>query len=265
MKKRGICALICALMTVTMVRPARAVSVFRMIGEALTEAAQRIGGTARMSDAEELYFWMYADEERVRAEDVDAQAALLIAQGITGLTEEKTRSAREFAASMGEYGGLTRAQSMLSLLFSAGMGQYDDAWSWSPSSDTVYSFDAEVFDIGNMYGTFLTGISAIGQGKLAFTDVTEDMRDVNEEEGTGVRHVSFRLNGTAYTYDAREMQDWFDVGMLDFMNKALEAEGMPERLHFTSDGTQGVIVLFGTPQWARDFMEATGVKLFTGF
>lgn len=262
MKKRLACAVICALMAVTMARPARAVSVFRMIGEALSDAARQLGG--QTTDAEELFFWMYADEEQARAEDVDAQAALLIAQGVTGLTEEKTRSVREFVDSMGDYGGFTKSQSMLALLFNAGMGQYDDAWNWSPSSDTVYSFDAEVFDVGRMYETFLTGISAIGQGKLTFTDVTEDMRDVNEEEGTGVRHVSFRLNGTPYAYDAREMQDWFDIGMLDFMNKALEAEGMPERLLFTSDGMQGVIVLFGTPQWARSFTEATGVALFTG-
>ena len=53
------------------------------------------------------------------------------------------------------------------------MGEYEfNSYTWTPTSSDVYAFDAEVFDIENMYALFLQGVKAIVPG-FDCRDVTE--------------------------------------------------------------------------------------------
>ena len=48
------------------------------------------------------------------------------------------------------------------VLLNAGMGKWDEeTGEWSPTSQDVYAFDAEVMDIERMYTHFLRGVQAL--------------------------------------------------------------------------------------------------------
>lgn len=125
----------------------------------------------------------------------------------------------------------------------------------------IYTFDMEVPDILRMYTAFLEGVSQIAKGELAFTDVEEDVPEEILESGRGSRTVRFRCNGKAYEYRARLDYDWFDIGILAFMNRVLGEQNLESRLYVTSDGYQECVVLYRTEEWARRFRELFGVEL----
>lgn len=66
------------------------------------------------------------------------------------------------------------------LLDAVGTGTYDyETWTYTPSSDDVYVFDMEFFNVEAMYRDFLQGVSAIGDGDLEFTEIEENLEKVN--------------------------------------------------------------------------------------
>lgn len=125
----------------------------------------------------------------------------------------------------------------------------------------LYVFDLEVSDVLRMYTVFLEGISRIARGGLEITDIEEEVSEETLEAGTGVQTVRFRCNGTAYEYNARFQHDWFDVGMLAFMNRVIEEQNTGSHLYVTSDGYQDCIVLYRTEEWAERFREMFGMEL----
>ncbi|MBQ8555292.1 MAG: hypothetical protein IJ438_05390 [Clostridia bacterium] len=146
-------------------------------------------------------------------------------------------------------------------LLHLGMGTFADDGSWTPSSSEVYAFDAEVFDIENMYALFLQGVQAIVP-EVTIAEVQEDLSGMRTgtplagllglswDEGT--RRVSFLCNGHPYEKELTNYGDWFDAAMIDYMNEVLLAEGCEHRLHVvSSDYDQLVILIYGTQKQAH--------------
>jgi hypothetical protein len=183
--------------------------------------------------------------------------------GITGITEEMIESLDNFLSKEPEI-----AKTMditATFLTYVGGGEFDyDTWEWSPSSDQVYCFDVEVFNVGCMYETFLQGIISISNEEFEITEITENLSNINEDSGLGTRDVSFNYNGTPYTLTAEAQHDWFDTNMLSEMNQVFQQEGNPKKLYFMGDGYQECIVFYCTKEWALDFTKTTGCILYDG-
>ena len=81
------------------------------------------------------------------------------------------------------------------------------------------------------------------------------------DEGTGTQVLSFRYNGTPYTFEATFYGDWLDCEVIGFMNRVFETEGNPKRLLATDDGGQGCILFYNTPEWGDELEAATGMDL----
>ena len=75
--------------------------------------------------------------------------------------------------------------------------------------------------------------------------------------------MQFLCDGKECTYLAQVNYDWFDVGILDYMNEVLADMGNPKRLYFMSDGYQECIIFYCTQFWARRFEKKTGCRLYS--
>ena len=152
-------------------------------------------------------------------------------------------------------------------LFEKGLGEYDyDTFEWKPLTDRLYVFDAEVFDISNMYGLFLQGVQAIADD-ITITDVREDLsgvqmemtepEDPREPPTDGVRSVAFRCNGHEYAVTLTSLGDWFNINeFLPFMNEVLEKEHCEKRLRLLfSEMDQMLAVVYGTEADARKILQ----------
>lgn len=147
----------------------------------------------------------------------------------------------------------------LYLLSAVGMGEYDyETGAWTPSSDDVYYFDAEVFDIMNMYQLFLQGISSIVPG-FEPSDIQEHIEENLPDEGTttwfqsaeGTTTVSFMLNGKQYEHTLDFLGDWFNEDAITWINQVLKEEGFPGRIHSFYDGLQGLILFYGDDEYGK--------------
>lgn len=125
----------------------------------------------------------------------------------------------------------------------------------------LYVFDMEVPDILRMYTVFLEGISRIARGSLEITDIEEEVSEETLETGMGTQTVRFRCNGTAYEYNARFHNNWFDVRMIAFMNRVIGEQNTGSHLYVTSDGYQDCIVLYRTEEWAEQFRQLFDMEL----
>lgn len=152
---------------------------------------------------------------------------------------------------------------MAMLLAAVGRGNYNfETGEWTPSSNQIYSFDVEAFDIGNMYTLFLQGIAAISMGELEFTNITEDGSKADYEQGIGRQTVTFYMNGKKHIFQAEVNYDWYDTKILDNLNQILREEKNDRQLFFMGDGYQECIVFYCTEEWAAHFTEKTGCKLY---
>lgn len=124
-----------------------------------------------------------------------------------------------------------------------------------------FSFDVECMDLDNMYTIFVNSVAEIAGDDLVFTDITEDTSKVDYESGTGTQTISFVCNGKSYRYDATAYDDWFDVGMLTFMNDVISEQSRDKHLYVTSDGYQECIVFCRSEEWVARLKESTGIVL----
>lgn len=125
----------------------------------------------------------------------------------------------------------------------------------------LYSFDVEVMDVSDMYTRFLESISGLSHGELVITDIEEVFSTEVFEAGKGIQPVKFLCNGTAYQYEAKVEYDWFDTGILTFMEKVIEEQNTGSHLFVTSDGYQECIVFYRTKEWAQQFYDLFHVEL----
>ena len=131
-------------------------------------------------------------------------------------------------------------------LFRKALGDYNwDTLEWTPLTDKMYAFDAEVYDIENMYTLCLQGIQSIVKD-IEITDVREDLSGVTDEMTQaddpfspmtdGIRSVSFKCNGHEYSVTMTSYGDWINAEFFVFMNQVLEKENCPKRLWLLGDG-----------------------------
>ena len=148
-------------------------------------------------------------------------------------------------------------------LFEKALGE--DNWEtgeWKPLTDRLYAFDAEVFDIENMYARCLQGIQSI-EPDIVISDVQEDLSGMTEEltepvnpydpPTDGVRSVSFKCNGHDYSVTVTSYCDWLNTNeFFPFMNRVLEKEGCTKRLWLLGDGLdQLAAVVYDTAENAK--------------
>ena len=167
----------------------------------------------------------------------------------------------ELAAMEAEYHCKADALSLTDLLIMMGLGHYDyDSGEWTPFTHIVYSFDAEIFDIENMYTLFLQGVQAVVPG-ITITDIREDLSGTTEEmtdpeDGLhpptdGMRSVSFLCNGHSYSVELASYGDWFNEDMFDFMDEVLAKENCPLVLYEFLGEMQYNICVYTTPETAE--------------
>lgn len=146
------------------------------------------------------------------------------------------------------------------LLLCQGIGAYDyDAMVFTPSSDRIYVFDAEFFNIEGMYTEFLQGVQAI-MPEVRITAVREDLAGMDEYLD-GSRKVYFEFNNHSYVVTLRSDGDWFNMEMIDFLNRVLKTEGLPGRLHIVSDDwDQIVFLIYGTAEEAGALRSLIGTE-----
>lgn len=142
---------------------------------------------------------------------------------------------------------------MYSYLLDLGLGITDEkTGAWTPASDRVYAFDAEFYDIENMYSLFLQGVQSIIPDAV-FDDVEEDTSgmtwemswngDPAEIPTDGTRRVSFTCNGHPYSIEMISYGDWFNGEMLSFVNDVLRKEGCQKQLHILSPQYDQMVLL----------------------
>lgn len=222
----------------------------------------------RVSDGER--FIKSGDEEKKKGKEgsrvmtVKEHARLLEEAGIREITGEHIDQIEEMVETMPQEvaDALDETQISAFLLAAAGKGEYDyENWTWKPDSRQVYSFDLEAFDERKMYTYFLEGISAINEGEFALTQVKEVVSSEEGGQGPKSHRIQFCYDGTEYAYEAAVYYDWFDTGMIDYMNQVLEKEENPKRLYSMGDGYQACIILYCTKEWADHFNHSGIAKI----
>ena len=194
------------------------------------------------------------------ASDLRNAAQELESLGITGITPELMNKIEEMYGEISGYGYTPDYR--LDLLCYLGMGEYDEnTWEWTPSNSGVFWFDCESFNLEFMYTDLLRGIRSLDPQVLNFSEIEEDLSQVNLEEGRGHRKISFLWEGARHTFTAQENYDWVDTDVLDDIAKLIAKSGKDKRLYFAWDGGQGFLVFYGDQAWANEFTKATGIVL----
>ena len=155
---------------------------------------------------------------------------------------------------------LQQSELAYQLLLCQGVGEYDyDTLTWTPTSDKIYVFDAEFFNIVGMYTEFLQGVQAI-LPEAQITNVREDLSGMDEYlEGT--RKVFFDFNGHSYVVTLKSDGDWFNGEMIDFLNQVLKTEGFDKQLRIVSDSwDQMVFLICGGQEDAAALRRLMGVE-----
>lgn len=143
------------------------------------------------------------------------------------------------------------------LLAVAGEGIYDEeTFAWSPTSNMVFCFNMEAYNIENMYQVLLTGISSISKNQVEFTNIVQD-----DGKDYYDRKVSFTYHDKEYTFEPEFGGDWYDYSILNLVNQILKDEGNSMRFYHMITEAQQVVVFFGNEEWVADFSGRTGLVL----
>lgn len=186
--------------------------------------------------------------------DVRTAAALLEELGIEGITEDMILEIED-----SPYQAVNAVPSLLSYV---GWGDYDDeTWEWTPSRNGVYAIDMEVFEISEMYSNVLTGIAALSDGELVFTDVTEGGGLYSMELGVGWKKVRFTFDGRSRTLRPFTVLDWLNTDFLNDVAKLVERSDTGKELYFLYDADTVFYVFYRDAAWAAEFEAATGYEL----
>lgn len=188
-------------------------------------------------------------------------ADILVKLGINNITE-KMLDELENCWNQFPIEVLNSMNKMALLLTSVGCGKYNlNTGKWMPSSNKVYSFDLEALDIEGMYILLLSRIATISNNELEFSNINEHTSDINYQQGTGTKLITFVLNGKKYIFEAKCNYDWYDIEILDYINQILKEENNSKQLYFMNDGYQECIIFYCTEDWSRLFENKTGCKL----
>ena len=228
----------------------------------LLEQVDAIQETQHVAEEIDPMMWMYERGTQAQEKDVREIAQILEEMDLGSVDEAFIiQMERDLKEELMRDFFVTREMLALRFLYHIGCGEYDEAFNWLPSSDAVFALDTELFGGEILYGDFFKGLNAICDGDLVFSDIDEDYRDANIEEGTGTIHISFLMNGESYTCDVQMMYDWFDVSMFNAVSKITAEKSGERRIYAMYDGMQGLIFVYQTSDWVNEFIERTGCFL----
>lgn len=162
-------------------------------------------------------------------------------------------------------GSPEQSELIYELLLCEGFGEYDyDTLTWTPTSDQIYVFDAEFFNIEGMYTEFLQGVQSI-MPDAQITNVREDLSGMDAFlEGT--RRVLFEFNGHSHVVTLDSSGDWLNTEIIRFFNQVLKTEGYDKRLHVVSENWDQIVFLtYGTQEDASALRRMMGVESSTDF
>lgn len=175
---------------------------------------------------------------------------------------EQHRMMQEWYAQAGYIPAEPNDQSELAyqLLLCEGIGVYDyDTLTWTATSDRIYVFDAEFFNIEGMYTEFLQGVQSI-MPDAQITAVREDLSGLDEYL-EGKRKVFFEFDGHSYVVTLNSDGDWLNAEIIDFLNQVLKTEGYTKQLHCVSDAwDQMVFLIYGAREDAAALRTLLGVE-----
>ena len=208
---------------------------------------------------DDWYFEPYLWANHLTGEELAARFERL---GIEGFDEELVAEMDAYWSEFTEE-DLYYMDKVADVLWEIGMGEFDEeTGDFSPSSHDVYAADVEYFYTDYMYTEFLMGVAALGEGELDFTDITENLDDVDWDAGRGTRTVSFTWNDETYTLEADVWDDWFDISVANELNKIITKNNdSNKQLYFGYDGYQWLFVFYCDEAWAEDFQKTTGMWL----
>lgn len=146
-----------------------------------------------------------------------------------------------------------------------GTGSYDSAKkTFTPASDKVFCFDLENGATDQSLEMFFEGLNAISHKKFKITDVK--LTSVSKEDkksGIYERNIKFKLNDKSCSYDAEIYYDWFDTGLISYINSRLAKYQISDnRLYFMVEN-QTCEVFYCSEEWAEKFADKTGCELRT--
>lgn len=193
---------------------------------------------------------------------LDEQVEVLGSFGLQ-VPEETVESVRGF---MTEYGMRASIEGFpyTWLLTELGMPRYGEDWTVIEEyAKNVFWFDFEGVDISTDYVDILNGMLALSRGSCldTVTDISEDISEVNWEEGNGTVVVGLEWGGQRHHWEMQMQYDWIDSDVLGMLNALLTQEGSEKFFYAAGDNGQGAVVFFCTAEWAEDFGEATGLDL----
>lgn len=165
-----------------------------------------------------------------------------------------------------EYGGYGRVYvegyPYYELLMELGYPTYDeDTWEVVEYSKQAYWMDFEGWDISTDYIQILKGVAAMSEGEVTFTDMMEDIYNVDWDKGEGTIDVTFKCSGELYEFEAKVEDDWIDTDFIGFLNEVLDSEGYTKNIYACYDGGQGNVLFYRDEAWAKRFVELTGIEL----
>lgn len=228
-----------------------------------------------------LYSTGWAQEDHGEGENMEEKIQKSLAEAGIRVSEDEVAAARKDMEEQAEWmksdmpeeiwrtlAGRYQSEEqwIQTVLLNAGMGKWDEGTGeWSPTSQDVYAFDAEVMDIERMYTHFLRGVQAIA-ADVTLSNIQEDLSQVTDEMANldnpslpstnGKRSVSFELNGHAYEVELESYGDWINMEIVNFVNQALEKEGASGRLYVVGHGMdQMVIMIYGSKDKAEALSE----------
>lgn len=193
---------------------------------------------------------------------LDEQVEVLRELGFT-LQEEKLQELEQSLEEEPSYRVWLEGDPYAALIGMAAYPEYDmENWKIRSFSEQAYWFDWEGMDLEEDYCNILRGVEVISGGELHITDMAVDGSKANWEQGNGTLSIGFSVNGIAQVSKVRIENDWLDSDFLDDVRSALKAAGMTEKqLYSMDDSGQGCILLYRTPEWAKEFTEKTGITL----
>lgn len=193
-------------------------------------------------DTAKVMTMMYEDIASLKELGIDATALE------DRLTKRLTELPGEFTASMEQ-------KEIIGMILT----EYD--WETDSEPKMFFTFDMECMDVDHMYTNFLNSIAEIAGDDLIITDIIEDTSKVDYDSGRGTQTISFQCNGKSCQYAASVYNDWFDEGMLTYMNDVISEQNTGKNLYVTSDSYQECIVFYQTKEWAKSYRSSLNVEL----
>lgn len=156
------------------------------------------------------------------------------------------------------YANAPRRQKVEDLLYCEGIGSYNkETGQWTPSTSGIYCQEMEVWNADSIYSDFLTGVSHM-DNDLVFTDIREDMRDVDIDAGRGTVAVTFTFQNETHTIKADYFYDWFDTYAIAQLGKIIKSND--QQLYVCSLDDYAAVLYYGTHRQVRTLEKLSGLN-----